>query len=158
MLQINQCGRQQRVFTGHCGRMRMFAQQSHEKRTQQAQWNQQQHFPIACTQLVTHRTSTGGHRWMEPTHQHSLDIHSIQAHIGHTPALHSWENKHIGHLDYTHCLPLHFHHRGKLEEEKEGYKMLTDKIVLFGFFFFYLNSTKCFLKIWKKKTWKNQNN
>lgn len=66
-----------------------------------------------------YRSCTGGHGGIKPTHQHSLGIHSSLVHIGHTPGPHSWESKHTGHLDCTHCQPHQHHHRDTLEEQKE---------------------------------------
>lgn len=110
---------------------------------------------LNCISIVS--TSTGGHGGIEPTHQHSLGIRSIQVHTGHTPALHSWGSKHTGHLDYTHRLPHHFHHSGMLEEEKEGYKMLIDEISTFICWFCFLISIAPHVSLKSEKKWKNKN-
>lgn len=73
---------------------------------------------------------TGGHAGFRTTHQHSLGIHSSRVHIRHTPSPRSWEGKHSGHLDCTHCRQHQRHRRDTLEEERAG-RELDIQIKLF---------------------------
>lgn len=85
-----------------------------------------------------HQTYTSGHIGFKPTHQHSLGIHSSQVHMCHTPAPHSWESKHTGLLDCTHCQPHQHQHSDTLDEERDGNELLIEEIVTFIYIIIYL--------------------